>query len=688
VKRAATLITIKLIIGANSVQQVRFSCADSSDLTSRSFDRKSHHKGSRRSGNDRAIIAIDGEGYNDDERDHHYDLIACAGADWTDYTWADNAELTFEQIAEFLLSLADKHGKALYFIYGGSYDFNMWVKRLPDKILRRLNLRGRCRAGHYKVYYRPRREIIIADRRSLSFRRDRNGRCHHYCSRSIHVFDVIGFFQTSFVKALEDWKITDDSTLELIRNMKLKRGQFSQVNKEKILFYCLEECKLLVELGTRLRDAAIRADVRPTKWYGAGALATALMMRHHVKDYIAEIPPEINRYFLHSYFGGRTDISYVGFMDGGYHYDISSAYPTAMVNHPCLKCGQWERELDGSKFSRSNDADGSYSVWYVEWEVHGVLWGPFPYRLPSGSITYPCCGKGYYHRVEIEAALRLYPHGRFAIFDGITYRPNCDHRPFSFIPEAAEHRLALKAKGDAANKPLKLGLNSLYGKTAQTLGGTKKKKPPYQSFYWAGLTTAITRAKMLDAIRTCQGTVLSIATDGLICSGSLPVDIGPHLGQWECTPISSGLLVKPGVYKWADQHNKFHYGTRGFTSDEANWSEIEDQWRNHRFAGAWEYKAERFIGLRQAIHRGNGWRDWYGKWVIQTRKLRFMPEMNRRDIVVPIGRIPDFGSQEIPLLCRLVSVCHANSGMSAAYRKINPEDNQQAMEDLIDEDQP
>jgi DNA polymerase type B, organellar and viral len=666
------------------VQQVAFSCADSSELTSRSFDQKSHKTKSLKS---QAIIGIDGEGYNDEERDHHYDLVACAGSDWTDHKWADNKELTFNQIAEFLLGLADKHGKALYFIYGGSYDFNMWVKRLSDKALGRLNKRGRCRAGYYTVQYRPRREIIIGDRRTLSFRRDSRGRCHHSYARSIHIYDVIGFFQSSFVKALEDWKITDEQSLELIRSMKLKRGQFSQVNKEKILLYCLEECKLLVQLGERLRDAAVRANVKPTKWYGAGALATTLMMRHHVKEYLAPIDPSINRYFLHAYFGGRTDISYVGFMGTGYHYDISSAYPTAMVNHPCLKCGKWEVDYDGNNFS-NGDSERQYSIWYVEWNCHGVLWGPFPYRLSTGSITYPCCGKGYYHRIEIEAAIRLYPHGIFTIFDGVYYRTNCSHRPFSFIPEAAAYRLELKAKGDAAHKPLKLGLNSLYGKTAQTLGGTKNHKPPYQSFYWAGLTTAITRAKMLDAIRTCKGTILSIATDGLISNGPIPVDIGPHLGQWERTTISSGLLVKPGVYKWIDELGKFHYGTRGFTSDEANWNEIENQWRNHRFAGAWTFKAERFIGIRQALHRGANWRNWFGKWVIGPRELKFMPEINRRDIRVPIDRIPDFGSQDIPEFCELVSICHCSSGMSAAYRKIEPEEDEHLMQTILDEEQP
>lgn len=668
-----------------TVQQVVFTSVNDPFIT---FERPLNHRESK-TANSQQIIAIDGEGYNDEERDHHYDLICAAGIDWNKHLWAkqNTNELTATEIFDFLLGLTDVYGKALYFIYGGSYDFNMWAKRLPDYTLKRLNERGKARYSYYTIEYRPRREIIISDRRTLNFKRNSKGKCTHTYKRSIHIYDVIGFYQQSFVKALKDWNITDNVTVELITSMKLKRGQFDKVDKQDILKYCLEECRLLVHLGTRLRDATIRADIKPRHWYGAGALASSLMMQYTVKQYIADIDPDINRYMLHAYFGGRTDISYVGFMGSGYHYDISSAYPTAMVDHPCLRCGKWVLSLNGKDYTKQQN---KFSVWHVKWEAHKVQWGPFPYRLPSGSITYPCCGEGYYHRVEIEAAIKLYPWANFQILDGVIYKSNCNHQPYHFIPEKAAHRLALKAAKDAANKPLKLGLNSLYGKTAQTLGG-HNRKPPYQSFYWAGFTTAITRAKMLDAIRTTKGTIYSIATDGLISSDTIPVDIGPNLGQWECTQITSGLLVKPGVYKWLDTSGIFHYGTRGFTSDEANWDQIEEQWRNHRFAGFWEYTADRFIGLRHALHRGDKWRMYYAKWIIQTRKLRFMPELERRDIVVPItGKfpLPDFGSQEIPEFCELLTICRLNSPVSGIYRKIVAEEQRQLMNDLIDEEQP
>jgi len=90
------------------------------------------------------IVAIDGEGYNSPDGDHHYDLIAAAGDNWTEHL-ASTIELSPEEIFEFLLSLPEKHGKALFFIYGGSYDFNMWVKRMGDHALKQLATTGKTR---------------------------------------------------------------------------------------------------------------------------------------------------------------------------------------------------------------------------------------------------------------------------------------------------------------------------------------------------------------------------------------------------------------------------------------------------------------------------------------------------------------------------------------------------------------
>jgi hypothetical protein len=641
---------------------------------------------------DLPIVSIDGEGYNDANGVHHYDLLAAVGDSWQEYI-SDPIELKPDQIFEFLMSLPDKHGAALYFIYGGSYDATMWLYQLGDRSLKRMHKYGHCSSpsGQYFLKYIPRREFIIRDKLSLRFKLIKRGKhigkYRRIWDRQIHIYDVIGFFQMSFVKALSDWKITDQETIDRIANMKAQRGTFSEVEKQRILEYCLEECRLLVKLGNEFRKACYRANVVPRHWYGAGALASTLMRQYGVKEFLSE-EPEVKRYWAHAYFGGRTEITYQGRLPrGGYQYDINSAYPTAMVALPCLRHGKW-------KFSRnpiSNYNRSIYGIWHVKWNCHGKLWGPFPWRDGKGRIYYPDSGEGYYHRIEIDAANALYPDCEFEILEGWIFTPNCDHKPFDFIPERAAYRLQLKAEGEPANKPLKLGLNSLYGKTAQTVG----ENPPYQNFFWAGLITATTRARLLDAIRYCNGTVYSVATDGLISSVEIDeLPVGTTLGTWEKTKIEEGILIRPGVYKWREPNGKWHYGQRGFMSDEVTWEQIEQHWDSGNIIVPLQYSATRFIGLRQAMARGKNWREHLAKWITQDRIISFIPTMGTRwwntasanENISPLRIQFQGGFVELRLLCN----CDNNlfNGASNMYVRLKDEDFEDIIKQLIDEDQP
>ena len=656
--------------------------------------RKTHHV----TGIDLPIVAVDSEGYNGEDKKHRLDLLAAAGEDWTDYI-ANPDKLAPEEMFEFLLSLPEKHGKAIYFIYSGSYDATMWLKQLPDWAIKKWRKFGIFRWKHYLVKWIPRREFIIYDKLSrkeaIITRGPNKGKYRYWYDRKTHIYDVFGFFQMSFVKALQDWKITDQETIDRIASMKGQRGKFSEVEKAKILEYCLEECQLLVKLGNEFRKACIEGNIKPHHWYGAGALASTLMRQYGVKTFIFEPPQkEIREPIKRAYFGGRTEISYQGRLpNGGWQYDINSAYPTAMLALlPCLVCGKWNYTENPNEFGKHD-----YEIWNVEWNCHGKLWGPFPWRHSDGRIFYPDAGKGWYHKIEIDAANALYPDCTFEIFNGVTYDVGCEHKPFRFIEDRAAYRLTLKAEGNPANKPLKLGLNSLYGKTAQTIG----KNPPYQCFFWAGLTTAATRAKLLEAIRYCSGTVYSVATDGLISSVEIDeLSVGKNLGQWEQTKITEGIVIRPGVYKWrdnsGDSEKEWHYGTRGFMRDELLWETIEEAWDNNYWRNSKipdppkpiKYSATRFIGINQALARGEHWRDYLGEWVEQPRTLSFMPTWGTRDWDIPSALNEKYKAPFI----RLKLECNCNyqlfAGVSAMYSRLNEEETEEGQRLLVDQDQP
>src|SRR5439155_17384890 len=84
-------------------------------------------------------------------------------------------------------------------------------------------------------------------------------------------------------------------------------------------------------------------------------------------------------------------------------------------------------------------------------------------------IHYPTNGEGWYWDGEVAEAMKLHPKG-IQIREGVQIVPQCDHKPFAFIDDTYAERQRLEAQGDYANKTLKLALNALYGKTAQSIG--------------------------------------------------------------------------------------------------------------------------------------------------------------------------------------------------------------------------
>jgi hypothetical protein len=158
--------------------------------------------------------------------------------------------------------------------------------------------------------------------------------------------------------------------------------------------------------------------------------------------------------------------------------------------------------------------------------------------------VFPNAGaSGYWWREEWQAARAGW--GKGIVFDhAYILRRECDCKPFSFLPELFAHRRAV-GKESGEGKVLKLALNSVYGKLAQTIGGAQ-----YASRVWAGMITSGTRAQVLRLMlrHTKLENVLMIATDGLFSRECHDVDTQIVLGGWERNEHESITLIRPGIY--------------------------------------------------------------------------------------------------------------------------------------------
>jgi hypothetical protein len=268
-----------------------------------------------------------------------------------------------------------------------------------------------------------------------------------------------------------------------------------------------------------------------------------------IKEQRGKSPEAMTTPIAQAFFGGRFEHSVMGPIEGPvYGYDISSAYPYQLYQLPCLLHGKWKRHVHESGLSGSSAA----LVRYCFSNARLQSWAPFPFRDRHGSICYPSVGSGWAWLAEYQAGKRHFAGVEF--IEAWVYHTDCDCRPFGTVAEYYRQR-ALVGK-DAAGIVIKLFINSLYGKLAQSTG----LSPQFQSWIWAGMVTAGTRAQLLDLMARAPrwSDILAVATDGIYSRVPLrcpkPVDTGTSdlakpLGGWEEKVYPEGMFfLKPGIY--------------------------------------------------------------------------------------------------------------------------------------------
>jgi hypothetical protein len=532
--------------------------------------------------------------------------------------------------------------------------------------------------------------------------------------RAAHVWDVFGFFQKAFVKALADYRCGTCgackakpqehcvkalwSAAELLRmtQMKADRSAFDPSRAQEIAAYCVDECRylsfLVRDLLTQVKGFDEKLYARMRNWDGSGAIAGAWMSVNDTKQSLpardisnpAEPVPEFTlaglpeSIALSAYFGGRFEISEMGYMGTLYGYDINSAYPAITVNLPCLAHGRFRRlpagtdglvsyqagrtavYLAGSRTApdRALDDDALYARAQSRF-------APFPFRTDdSGStagvakdaIYYCHGGKRWIWQDEIAAARKHYGADAIPLYDGWLWEAEpCDCNPFASIPDMYKTRQEYVIIGNGIEKVIKLILNSLYGKTAQSIGWNIdakgiKNPPPFQCFIWAGLITSGCRAMILDAIMQPDADVVSIATDGILSRTEItgiPAPKEKILGQWEAGKAYDAYCWQSGVYAYFTDKGKRKYATRGFSAREIQAEQLIAAWITGQETVSANPTESRFIPMKSGILR-DGALEYIGQWIPSIHDVSFTH--NRREPILTddIGAGPQDAPRSLP----------------------------------------
>lgn len=568
------------------------------------------------------FIALDGEGLTARTK-HRYVLMASSEG----RTLANLHGLRSPACMEYLLRQGEDYPNAILVGFGLSYDVNMILGDVDKRRLQRLYGGERIKVAGATVQYQQRKCLLLRRRPAEWVKRaDGSWKC---LTPWVTWWDTHAFFQSKFVTAMEKYFGQQYAGLERIRKEKARRATFRAQDFAQIKAYCLEECRMLAELMGLLRHYLMEAGIRVRRWDGAGAVAAAVLEREGIRRHLSRVNPigpmaQVEQAAQHAYAGGRAEVLRYGHAPRTliHHYDLNSAYPSAMLDLPALNTGRWLHE-------DRPQADDSFSVYRLRWKFrrNAILY-PFFWRAPNGTIFYPSEGEGWYWAPEVRAAEWALSagllRGSVEILERWTYDPIELVKPFAFVREMYDRRAEWKAAKLGAEKVLKLAINSLYGKTAQHVGFALGR-PRFHQLEWAGWITSLTRARLYEAIAPTAGrSGIMLATDGIYSLEPLPLNVGKGLGAWDYTTHEGLTVVQSGVY-WLDnapdaEHEKrwSQQFCRGFDMGSLDRARIVRAWGK----GQERYRARltRFIGMGSALANRNLWRYWR-RWRTVPRDL-------------------------------------------------------------------
>ena len=555
------------------------------------------------------FIAWDGEGYTDSQGIHHYMLMMNSLGQYI-----NDPDLRTETCLNFLLRAKREAGKAVHIIYGGNYDATMIFKSmiqtsLPDFLYQRLldtnNVEWyfpgdeHAPSNYYKIEYIPFKWLQVS---GFDY--------HSMKHTTIKIYDIMTFFQMSAIKA---WESRNIEVPEIIKTGKAARGGFTYEDIDEVRAYCMMELEMYVQLADILRDEFTEAGINVRQWHGPGAVASAILKQYGVKNHMQEPPSlEIERAVQHAYFGGRFEQFKAGHHAGKvYVYDINSAYPHQIQNLPSLANATWEHTGEYDPTVRG--------LWLCEYDSPTLDYlspNPLPWRSRNGNVGFPARNSFVWcWDTEARFATKIHHGYRLGITDST--------KPFQFVGEMYTKRKEWKALGRGGEKALKLGLNSLYGKLAQTVSGDPTKRPSWHQLAWAGMVTSGARAQLWEAIQQAPDKIIAVETDSIASTVPLDLDIGDGLGQWELTEYEDMTYVQSGIYFCDGESvtaNKAR--TRGIDVREISRNTILDYMRSLDLSLFAEEQEGLLLASSTFVGLSSRRKDSYGLWEDSTKLLK------------------------------------------------------------------
>jgi hypothetical protein len=281
----------------------------------------------------------------------------------------------------------------------------------------------------------------------------------------------------------------------------------------------------------------------PAKWYSAGYLAEKFLINNGMCfPAFHSIPYAVQDMAYRSSVGGRFEMLTRGFIGHANLYDINSAYPHKIANLPDLAEGRWLAR-------RSVLPDAKLGFFEVEANISDTKRVPlFPFKA-NGVVMFPSGRFRTY--VTLAELLACESDAYYKIRSSWQFVPdNPDHYPYKdFVESLYEKRLALKQRGDPLQLPLKVVMNSFYGKTGQKVNRVIGNL--FNPSIFASITGS-TRAQLYRFVidNGLENDVVAFATDSVCTTKNLGLT-SDRLGEFSLDKTGDDIYyLQNGIYRF------------------------------------------------------------------------------------------------------------------------------------------
>lgn len=241
-----------------------------------------------------------------------------------------------------------------------------------------------------------------------------------------------------------------------------------------------------------------------------------------------------------SYFGGRFEMLKRGFIGKAYLYDINSAYPFAITQIPDLTQGKWIQR-------KSIHENAKLGFFEIEADIPDDTYiPPFPFRA-NGQLVFP---SGRFITSVTLAEMQNRDRSRYKIRNSWQFVPISKALPYGkFIENLYQKRLELKQNGSPMQLPIKIILNSIYGKTGQKINRIIGNL--FNPVIFSHIT-GFARAQLYRFVvdHNIEKETVAFATDSICVTKKLDID-STRLGEFSFEKSANDVFyLQNGFYRF------------------------------------------------------------------------------------------------------------------------------------------